>query len=484
MDETVGANWFAYTAILAWPLVALALYNFRPFSEATAWTVLGALLFLPSQVAIKFPMIPAIDKTSVANISALLGCAMFAPRLRRVPAAIGVVALLAIVYIASPVVTSVLNNDDVVAGPVTIPGVGYYDGISALLSQSIMFLTFFAGLRFLARAGDTEALLRVLVVAGLVYSLLMLFEIRMSPQLSRWIYGIFSSSFATETRYGGFRPVVFMINGLAAAFFLSTAVIGAAAFWRARIRVVAVPSAGVSAYLGVVLILCKSAGALIYAVLFGALVRWFTPKVQMRLAVVLTVVAVMYPVLRMNNFFPTEQLVEAAAVFNRERADSLKFRFDQEQQLLAHASERFWFGWGRYGRNRVYEESGKDTSITDGQWILTFGQFGFFGFMSQFGLLTLPVFYAARTYRLVRSRRQAIFLCCLTLLVAISVVEQIPNASISAWTWLLAGALLGRCAAVRAEAGSMKTARSLAPAPSLTPVGGTIGSHRIPYQFH
>jgi hypothetical protein len=32
----------------------------------------------------------------------------------------------------------------------------------------------------------------------------------------------------------------------------------------------------------------------------------------------------------------------------------------------------------------------------------------------------------------------------LILIVAITVVEQLPNASISSWSWLLAGTLLGR----------------------------------------
>ncbi|QHO78439.1 hypothetical protein ACH79_43485 [Bradyrhizobium sp. CCBAU 051011] len=441
--EVGGANWIAHLAIVGWPLVALVLYKTRPPVEATAWTVLGAFLFLPIQAFLKVPMIPAIDKGSVGSLAAILGSLLFFPRDRRF-AKLGVaIGALIAVYICSPVVTSILNGDLIVAGPRIIPGVDYYDGISALLSQLILFFPFLVGLRFLSRPEDIETLLRALVVAALAYSLLMLLEVRLSPQLATWIYGVVTP-FAVEMRYGGFRPVVFTNNGLVAAFFLATAVIASVALWRTKIAIGKLPPAGISIYLGGVLVLCKSAGALIYAMAIGALARWFSPRAQMRVAVLLASIALSYPLLRINDLVPVSPIYQVAAAFNQERADSLKFRFDQEDQLLAHGAKRFWFGWGRYGRNRVYDEYGKDLSITDGQWILAFGQFGFVGFVAQFGLLTWPVFKAARSLRFLRSRREIALLSCLSLIVAVTAVEQIPNASINPWGWLLAGALLGR----------------------------------------
>ncbi|WP_271605735.1 hypothetical protein [Bradyrhizobium sp. CCBAU 11434] len=470
MEES-GGNWLAYAMILAWPLVAFMLYQLWSFKEATAWTILGALLFLPAQLAVKFSMVPAIDKNSVASVSVLLGTFFFGPRMRmkRVPAGIlGLMGALAALFIVSPIVTSLLNDDAIVRRFMVIPGVGYYDGVSALLLQCISCLPFLVGFRFFRLAEDAEILLRTLVAAALIYSVPMLIEVRISPQLSSWIYGAFSSKFAVEMRYGGFRPVVFMINGLAAAFFASTAFLAAATLWRTNTKIFKIPTAGTSAYLGILVVLCKSAGALVYAIVVGSLLRWFSPKAQLRTAVLLAGISIMYPMLRMANFMPVQEIVNVATWFNAERAKSLNFRFDQEERLLAHASERFWFGWGRYGRNRVYDEMGNDTSITDGQWILTLGQFGFVGFLAQFGLLTLPVFQAARTAKGVRSHRELLFLCCLSLIVAVSALEQIPNASISAWNWLLAGALLGRCVGIRAAVPSS--------IPSPSPPQGRIGS--------
>jgi hypothetical protein len=451
MTDATTANWLAYVAILAWPIVAMALFHNRPFSEAVAWTFLGALLFLPSRIGIKLPFVPAIDKNSIASVSSLLGCFLIAPRVKRSSTVAGLVTLLASVYVVSPVLTSFLNNDPVVAGSRVIPGVDYYDGVSAFLSQTVLFLPFFVGSNFLNKAEDVDAILRTLVLAGIIYSIPMLFEVRVSPQLSTWIYGYFASSYAVEMRYGGFRPVVFMNNGLTAAFFLSTTVIASTSLWRTKVRVLRLPLVGVTAYLSIVLVLCKSAGALVYAIFAGIAVRWLSPKVQVRAAVILAILAISYPVLRVVDLFPEEQLLELATTFSEERAASLKVRFDQENALLTRAFDRFWFGWGRYGRNRIYDDYGNDVSITDGQWILTLGQFGIVGFIAQFGLLTIPVFSAARNLRSISSVQERDRVGALSLIVALVAVEQLPNASINSWTWLLAGVLYGRARAIRLE---------------------------------
>jgi hypothetical protein len=453
MDGSAAANWVAYIALLAWPLVAILLYRTRPSSEATAWTILGALLLLPSQLAIKIPMIPALDKASVSALSVVAGYFLFVPRFKRFAPGFGLAEILAAAYVFGPVVTSVLNDDVIVIGGRILPGVGWYDGISALLSQTILFLPFFVGRRFLHKAEDIETVLRVLALAGLLYSLPMLFEVRFSPQLSKWIYGYFPSGFDGEIRYDGFRPVVFLNNGLTAAFFMSTSFLAAVVLWRVNSRFIKLPAGGLPAYLGAVLVLCKSSGSLVYAIVFGFLIRWTKPTTQVRIAVLLAGIAILYPVLRMADYFPTDELVSVSTTFNQERANSLKFRFEQEQQLLARASERFFFGWGRYGRNRVYEEeSGRDTSITDGLWILTLGQFGFVGFLAQFGLLTLPVFRVGAAIKRVPSAHEKILLAALTGIVALTVIEQLPNASVTPWSWLLAGALLGRTETIMSKA--------------------------------
>jgi hypothetical protein len=421
-------------------------FRARPLPEAISIVILGGLLFLPSNFALKIAMVPAFDKNSVPNFCALVGCILVAKRRKVARSRFGIIEILLIMYLIGPVITSIANNDSLIFGDRIVPGVGYYDGISAFLSQLIIFVPFLVGRRFFQKESENEAILRVLVIAGFIYSFLMLFEIRMSPQLSNWIYGFFPSNMNTEVRYGGFRPVVFMKNGLAAAFFMTTTFLASLVFWRAKMPILPLPlPAGISAYFGIVIILCKSAGALVYAVTAGLAIRWLTPKVQLGLAVLLVSIGLVYPVLRAFNSFPNELLIEVANSFSEERADSLKTRFDQERLLIERASQRMVFGWGRYGRNRIYEDdTGKDVSITDGAWIQTLGQFGMVGFLAQFGLLSLPVFRAFTVRRSVRSGPNALFLAALALIVALNLIEQLPNSSISSWNWLLAGALLGR----------------------------------------
>jgi hypothetical protein len=450
MDDYVSGNWFAYFALLAWPVATIIFFLTMRFSEAVIWTVLGALLLLPAQIPIKFPMIPVLDKNSVASLGALLGYLLFA---RRGPTRLrfGLVELLAAIYVISPIITSLRNSDTLFLGNRILPGVGIYDGISAMLTQSIFFLTFFIGRRYLRALEENVVILRALTVAGLLMTLPMLFEIRMSPQLANWIYGYFPSSFSVEIRDGGFRPVVFMNNGLTAAFFLSTAVIATTAFWRVRARFMLLPAGGLVAYLVGVLLLCKSAGALVYAIVISTIARWLSPKLQLRAALLLAMIALLYPTLRMSGYFPTDALLSTASSFSPERAKSLKFRFDNEEKMLAHAEQRFLFGWGRYGRNRVLDEETGWESVTDGLWIITLGQFGFMGFIAQFGLFTLSVFRAASAAQFAESFQEKLLLSTLALIVAITAIEQLPNASITPWAWLLTGALLGRSESLRSR---------------------------------
>src|SRR5258708_11362367 len=119
------------------------------------------------------------------------------------------------------------------------------------------------------------------------------------------------------------------------------------------------------------------------------------------------------------------------------------------------------FGWGRFGRNRIYDEdTGKDLSITDGTWIITMGQFGFFGFLAEFGLLSLAVVRATSALKYTQTAHDQVFLAALALILAINMIDLLPNSSLSPWTWLLAGALLGRAEALRARARKPKKVRN------------------------
>src|SRR5262245_8753694 len=464
MSLTTQANWFAFVALLAWPAVALWLFQARPVNKALAWTILGAYLLLPVGASIKFEGIPAFDKSSIPNLAALVGCILVARRAPRLFHGFGLAEVLILTLVVGPFITSALNGDTIIVGERVLPGVGAYDALSAVVSQLIFLLPFFLARQFLREAQDNVEVLRVLIVAGLAYSLPMLFEVRMSPQLHTWIYGYFPHEFAQQMRDGGFRPVVFLGHGLLVAFFIMTATVAATAFWQTRERVLRLPAGGITAYLSGVLVLCKTAGALIYGAALVVLVRFTKPQTQLRFALLLLAFALLYPTLRAGDLVPTRSMVELAQSVSPDRAGSLKVRFDNEDQLLDRAWQRFLFGWGRFGRNRVYDDdTGNDISITDGHWIITMGTFGFLGFLAEFGLLSLAVVRAALALQFAGSRQEQIFLAALALILAINMIDLIPNASLSPGTWLLTGALLGRAEALHAMARRLRPRLSASP---------------------
>jgi hypothetical protein len=450
-------NWFSTIALVSWPLVALCLYLKRPLTQATMWTVLAAQMLLPVGEVIKFKMIPQFDKDTIPCLCILVGCLVVARRGLKLFRGFGLTEVLIVMYLISPIITSELNGDALVFGDRILPGVGLYDAISALESSFILLIPFLIGRQFLRDAATTREIMLVLVLAALVYSLPMLFEIRFAPQLHYWVYGYSPSEFSQSVRDGGYRPMVFMGHGLLAALFAMMSAVAAAALWRTRTPIhtplQTLPPGRVTAYLSLVLILYKSLGAAIYAIVLIPLVRWTRPKLQMRIATALVAITLLYPLLSTFKLFPHQLLLETADLISPERAFSLQIRFINEAQLLDHALERPMFGWGRYGRNRVYNaETGTDDSVTDGLWIITIGGFGLFGFVAQFGLLTTGVFRSTVALRFAESREEQILLAALALIVAVNIVDLIPNSGLQPWSWLLAGALLGRAEALRALA--------------------------------
>jgi hypothetical protein len=445
-------NSFAFVALLSWPFVTLWLFRARPINQALLWTILGAMLLLPVGAAIKIPGVPQFDKILIPNIGALVGCVVVTGHPIRFWNKLGLAEVLLLMCLIGPFITSELNNDPIVSGVVILPASSHYDALSTTVGEFIILIPFFLGRQLLRGSADNVEILRVLTIAGVIYTIPILFEIRMSPQLHTWFYGYFPHDFSQQMRGGGFRAVVFLGHGLLVAFFVMTTTIAASALWRTRTQVLRLPPAGVTAYLAAILVLQKSLGALVYCSVAVPLVRFTQPRFQLRLATVLVSISLLYPMLRLMQLFPTRELIEAATVVSGERAWSLEFRFEQEERLLQHASQRLIFGWGGWGRSRLYDESGRDTSVTDGYWIILIGGFGVFGFLGRFALLSLPVFRALSALKFARSIPDKVNLAALALIISINIVDGLPNSTISPWSWLLVGALLGRTEALYASA--------------------------------
>ncbi len=86
-----------------------------------------------------------------------------------------------------------------------------------------MFLSDLTGLRTIALG---------VFLGGLSYVPLCLYEIRMSPQLHRILYGFHQHEFVQTLRWGGFRPMVFMNHGLALGLWMTLACLSGYWLWR------------------------------------------------------------------------------------------------------------------------------------------------------------------------------------------------------------------------------------------------------------
>lgn len=442
-------NWFSYIALFLWPVITLALYRSKSPVAATLWAIIGGHMLLPVGNAVDLPMIPPLGKESIPALSAFIGCRFVAKKRIPIFGQRGVVRWLLILFIVGPFVTAELNGDAFVVGGHLLPAITHYDAFTTVVNQLILIAPFFLGRQLFRTHEDQLEMFRVLIVAGLFYSLLMLFEVRMSPQLHTWIYGYFPHSFGQQMRFGGFRPVVFMGHGLLVSFFAVVIVIAASVFWQLKIKVRRFSPAGVTYYFLLVLLLCKSVGSIIYGFSAFLLIKLTSFKIQLRVARILVLLALLYPTLSIFNLFPHQTLMDWAVSMDADRAQSLGVRFDNEHVLLDHARKRFFFGWGTWGRNRLYsEQTGQDITITDGRWIITFGQFGWLGFVAEFGLLAMSVFRAIASFKLLKTKNEMGLLCAHALLIGVIMIDQIPNASIAPWLWLITGILLGRAEAI------------------------------------
>lgn len=427
-------NLFAYMALIAWPLISLGFFKrFQPLT-AVFCTIVGGYLLLPTKVEIDFPFVPPLDKESIPAIAALIGCIYIAKiKIALIPRS-GLERWLFIILLSIPFIT-VMNNPESING---IPGLTYYDSLSAVISQYLALIPFLIGLQLVKSYEDQLQLFRLLVIAGLLYSLPILFEVRMSPQLHTWIYGFFSHSFGQQIRAGGFRPTVFLGHGLLVAMFVAVVLGAATLLWKNNTKIRDIPPYIIVVYFFVLLFLCKTMSAFLLGAFLLFAIGWMPVYIIRRLALVTLFVVIFYPVLSIFDLVPHQDLIEIAEILDTQRADSLAFRFHQEVGLLEHAQEKIFFGWGGWGRNRLSD------SVTDGYWIILLGQYGLAGFTALFGLALLSGWRGIKSLRLIYTRDEQRLMAGHVLIVAIILVDQLPNFSLYSWLWFFIGALLGR----------------------------------------
>lgn len=438
-------NSLAYIALVLWPLVVVVLFQRLPRERALIWAILGGYLVLPPVANIDLPAIPPMDKLSIPALSAYL-VARFkmgydVPLIPRNNLA----RILLAIFVLGPFGTVLVNPETIpVATKAPLPGLVPYDAISIIAGQVFVIMTFAMARSLLASAAALREIMIAMVIGGLVYSIPMLVEIRLSPQINVWIYGFFQHSFEQMMRQGGYRPIVFLEHGLWVAFFAMIAAIAAASLTRAASAEDRPRLLLVTGYLMVLLVLCKSIGSLVYALALVPMVYLAPQRWLIRLAVAMAMLALAYPVLRAAGHIPADELVAFAARYSAERAQSLEYRFVNEAMLMDHAFVKPWFGWGGYERNLMHDPwDGRVLTISDGRWIIVLGTLGWVGYIGEFGLLALPILLIWREAAARRGSNLTAPVGAAMVILGVNMVDMLPNATLTPLTWLFAGALLG-----------------------------------------
>lgn len=378
-----------YIAMFGWPIVSIALFLRLSPRRAVLASILAGWLLLP-QAAFSFSGLPEYTRFTAVHLGTLIGVAMFdgqafarfRPRWFDLPMAI---------WCICPFASSITN------------GLGVYDGLSAVFTQVMVYaIPYFFGRVYCQSREGMRDLALAIFIGGVCYLPLIVWELRMSPQLHRYLYGYMQIPFHMIWRLGWYRPLVFMSHGLELGIFMAGAALSGLWLWRSGSvrRVWSIPIAWPAlATLGVALA-CRALNG--YGMLLICGVGLWSLKVLKTRGVVLALV--LLPILyiggRVLVDWRGEVLINQVASFNEKRAASMNSRIAHEVTLIDRALERPVFGWGGWNRNRATGDLAEGAmgkrSITDSFWIIAFGQKGLVGLTSVGLVLLGPVLLLLR----------------------------------------------------------------------------------------
>jgi hypothetical protein len=207
-----------------------------------------------------------------------------------------------------------------------------------------------------------------------------------------------------------------------------------------------VPHIAVIVSLLVTLMLVKSVGAWFLAA--GGIAAMHASKImRSSLPIVcITLACIGYMVTRGTGVWSGDNLVEAIRTLGTDfRAGSLRYRFDNENILVDKALQRPLFGWGGWGRSRVYDDAGNDISTTDGLWVIAIGERGLIGLASLYTSMLLgPTMLARRCSPKYWSRFPSTALGAgLAVVALLSAADSLLNAMMVPVTTLAIGAMSG-----------------------------------------
>lgn len=382
-------NPITYIVMFGWIPAVLYLFRRLPGRRPLIVSFITAWLFLP-QAQFPLPGLPDYTKMTATCYGVLLGTILFDVK-RFSSFQLGWLDLPMLVWCVCPFASSISNN------------LGWYDGVTGVIGQTAVWgVPYYLGRVYLNDLDGLRKLAIGIFTGGLIYIPLCLLETRISPQLHLIVYGFHArNDFSQAIRYGGYRPTVFMEHGLMVGAWMMAAALIGVWLWKAKVlqQLWGIQIKWLVAALLVTVVLVKSTGAAVLLAM-GIVILFVANWLRTAFPLLLLMASIsFYLYLGVTGTFVAEQVVSSMyGVFPKERVESLEFRFNNEEVLSDKARERIIFGWGGWGRSRVYDEWGKDISITDSLWILAFGTNGAVGVISLTASLLLPVIGFVQRY--------------------------------------------------------------------------------------
>ena len=425
-------------ALLGWVPAVFYIFMQFPAQRAVVISFIVAWLFLPVADFV-LPAIPDLTKMSATCYGILLATIVYDVG-RITSFKPGWLDLPMFIWCIVPFLSSMDN------------GLGAYDGFSQCLEQIVTWgIPYFLGRIYLNNLAGFRELAVGIFIGGLTYVPLCLLEIRISPQLHRIVYGAHAveGQFAQTIRYGGYRPTVFMTHGLEVGMWMMAAALIGIWLWKTGVikRLWNIPMKWLVLALVITVVLVKSTGA--YFLLgFGVILLFFCNRFRTVLPfLLLSILACIY--LYQSAFtetYITDQIVAGMSqVANEDRMQSLEFRFNNEELLTDHARKKMVFGWGGWGRALLYDEDGKQLTISDSLWIVAFGNRGAVGLITLFSFLILPYvsLFLSRCPSRSWSKREMAPVAVLGVILFLYMIDCLLNAFINPVFVLANGAIVG-----------------------------------------
>jgi len=425
-------NSLGLLVLVGWIPATFVLMLAVPRRTALLMSVIGGCLFLPCG-SHSFPGLPDLTKPMVMCLAPGIAAALLDPTgLLRFRPSVRDLPILGIVL--CPLASSLTN------------GLGSHDGLSLVFQSFITWgMPYLLGRVYFADDAGQRALAKAILIGGLLYVPLCLYEIRLSPQLHVILYGFGQADFSGNMRYGGFRPLVFMQTGLMLGFWMSAASSVALGNW--QLKMFQLPFALKVGWCTIALvattILCKSFGAIILMLIaFGTIVRAKTLRARW-IMLALVVGPQLFVFCRVAGLLDRQTISSAMDFMPSDRVESLDTRAKNEDLLVQKALQQPLFGWGGWGRSRIVNEEGDDVTIVDSIWVEILGRNGLFGLISLMGVLFVgPATFLARVPPSVWRRSETAPAFCLALVIAMFAVDCTMNAMINPAFLLAIGGLV------------------------------------------